>query len=778
MLKVDLHVHSKYSKKTTEWFLKRIGASESYTEPEIIYNILKNRGMDLVTITDHNSIKGCLKLKEKYPDDTFISVESTAHFPEDDCKIHILIYNIDEDIFSEIQKIRYDIYQLRDFLSKNSIAHSVAHALYSTNGKLTADHVEKLILLFNTFEGINGCRGEIYNKTLMDMLTSLTKEDIARLCSKHKIEPIGDTPWKKGFTGGSDDHAGLLLGKTYTFSETSIDINSFMDDIKHCKTLPVGSSANFYTLAFNIYKIAYDFSAKNKTINFAGGLAGELVSNILENKKPSLWKRLKLSHFRRKSSIHMLITDLIYQLRDIPEDQIEQRLAMVFDKATEISDEFIRSVFKKLKKKKELSLDSIYRSSMTAALGVFLAVPFFSSARHMFRDRYLLDDLRSRFDTIFNGKTKKIAWFTDTINDLNGVSVILKTIGKLAATKGYPLKIFGSITDKEFSDELPKNFVNTKPIFDFPLPYYNRLTIKIPSMLDMLKSVYMFAPDEIVVSTPGPVGVLGLIIGKIMNIKTVGIYHTDFTKEIYDITKDNSLSEFVEKGVNFIYNSFDEVMSPSKAYISMLVERGINPQKVTIFKRGIDVSLFKPSYSFGNTDVVNLVYAGRISKDKNLDFLMAVYNDIRNKYLDKKVRLYMIGDGPYYDKLEKRFRNKGVVFTGKLKHKELISYYNMGDLFLFPSNTDTFGMVVLEAQACGLPVMVSDIGGPKEVIIDGITGFIAKADDLKDWVEKVSYYIDLKIENSEKIESMRFASAQHIRDHFDWDNVIKELFSA
>jgi len=71
--------------------------------------------MDLVTITDHNSIKGCLKLKEKYPNDTFISMESTAHFPEDDCKVHILIYNIDEKIFSEIQKIRYDIYQLRDF---------------------------------------------------------------------------------------------------------------------------------------------------------------------------------------------------------------------------------------------------------------------------------------------------------------------------------------------------------------------------------------------------------------------------------------------------------------------------------------------------------------------------------------------------------------------------------------------------------------------------------------------------------------------------------------
>jgi len=95
--------------------------------------------------------------------------------------------------------------------------------------------VERLILLFNTFEGINGCRGEIYNRTLMDMLTSLTKEDVERLYAKYKIDPIGNTPWKKGFTGGSDDHAGMLLGKTHTFSEASFDINSFMDDIKTVK---------------------------------------------------------------------------------------------------------------------------------------------------------------------------------------------------------------------------------------------------------------------------------------------------------------------------------------------------------------------------------------------------------------------------------------------------------------------------------------------------------------------------------------------------------------
>ena len=163
MSKVDLHVHSSYSEHPSDWFLQRLGAGESYTNPLFIYRTMKERGMDYVTITDHNRIDGALLLKKKYPEDVFVSVEATAYFPEDYCKVHILIYDIDERQFEIIEQKRTNIYELRDYLKEENIVHSVAHATYSVNGLLKFHHLEKLVLLFDVFESINGGRNPINN---------------------------------------------------------------------------------------------------------------------------------------------------------------------------------------------------------------------------------------------------------------------------------------------------------------------------------------------------------------------------------------------------------------------------------------------------------------------------------------------------------------------------------------------------------------------------------------------------------------------------------------
>ena len=91
--KVDLHVHSKYSDRPSEWILRRIGAPESFVEPIELYRIAKSRGMDFVTISDHNCIDGALEIAHLA--DTFISDEVTTYFPEDGCKVHFLVCGID-----------------------------------------------------------------------------------------------------------------------------------------------------------------------------------------------------------------------------------------------------------------------------------------------------------------------------------------------------------------------------------------------------------------------------------------------------------------------------------------------------------------------------------------------------------------------------------------------------------------------------------------------------------------------------------------------------------
>ncbi|MBZ4644351.1 MAG: hypothetical protein PWQ25_2117 [Deferribacteres bacterium] len=776
MVKADLHVHSKYSKKPEEWFLRKIGASESYTEPEFLYKKLKERGMDFVTITDHNTIKGCLKLKEKFENDTFISVETTAYFTEDDCKIHILLYDITEDDFVNIQKIRYNIYELREYIFEKNIAHSVAHPLYAVNDKLTIDHVEKLILMFDNFETINGCRGEIFNNTITDILLKINKEKFDKLLNKHDLN-ISNYSWEKGFTGGSDDHSGLLMGKACTCSDFANDKESFINELKNRKTVGLGSSADFYTLAFNIYKISYDHSQKSRFIQLTGGVLEDVISNISEKKKDSFLKKLKLKNLKKKSAINMKIVELLENLKKIPETEIEYKINYTYQKASELIDEYLKLLLKKFTKKDtKITLDYVYKTFMGFLPGLFVSVPFFSSLKQSYKDHKIALQLKRDFLNENDKNYKRIAWFTDTISDLNGVSVTLKNIGFKALEYNFPIAIFGSV-DEDALKNMPKNFVNCKSILDFKLPYYKTQKLYIPSFMDMMSKVYKFGPDEIIVSTPGPIGIVGLILGKIMGIKVTGVYHTDFKSEVYEIKKDDSLAELVDKYINYFYNNFDEIKVPSEEYIDILNSRGLNNPRMTIFKRGIDTNKFLPGKLNKMDSTINLLYTGRISKDKNIDFLMDIFHVIRERFKKLKIKLFIVGDGPYLNKLKKRCNDKDIIFTGRVREKDMPEYYLLGDIFVFPSNTDTFGMSVLEAQASGLPAVVSNIGGPKEIVVDGLTGYVAKANELDDWVNKISNLIEKISTDDDFIFNMSFEAKNNIKERFEWKVVFDELLS-
>jgi predicted metal-dependent phosphoesterase TrpH len=106
IIRADLHVHSIHSERPSEWILKTLGTRESYTQPEHIYRQARERGIDLVTITDHNTIDGVLELRARYGRDILMGVEATTYFPEDGCKIHELIYGFSEGQFAEINRAR------------------------------------------------------------------------------------------------------------------------------------------------------------------------------------------------------------------------------------------------------------------------------------------------------------------------------------------------------------------------------------------------------------------------------------------------------------------------------------------------------------------------------------------------------------------------------------------------------------------------------------------------------------------------------------------------
>jgi hypothetical protein len=594
--KADLHVHSKYSEHPNDWFLKRLGAAESYTEPELIYQTAKENGMTYVTLTDHNRIDGALLLKQKHPDDVFVSVEATTYFPEDECKIHVLIYGITEKQFDEIQRLRTSIYDLREYLHQENLSHSVAHALFAVNKKLTLDHLEKLILMFDVFEGINGSRNRHSNELWMKLLKGLTPDHIDRLRSKHKIEPYCEIPWKKGFTAGSDDHAAFFISNTHTISPAK-SMQDFISSIRDKDTMAGGKHNNSQNLAFAIYKIAYDFS-KSKANQKTDTILGQLNEFIFNKKPMSLQNRLKMQIGKSRGKT----TDLQNKLMEITEQlkdhmPINQKLDIVYDKITDVSDIFFKRILTSLTIDLAKGDVNNMAKNVSASLpGIFLSLPFFSSLKHMFDNRKLIDQLFTSFNMRQKSPDdgRKILWFTDTINDLNGVSMTLQKIGRIAHAKNMPLRIVTSLPQEKISPDLPQTVMNIPCIFNTKLPFYEKLELRVPSVLKALKEFYDFEPEEIVISSPGPMGFLGLLAAKLFNIPAAGVYHTDFVSQAEQIKVDDGLVKLIRSVEQWFYSALDEVWVPTMEYMNILEARGIERIKMKIFHRGIDTEHFSP----------------------------------------------------------------------------------------------------------------------------------------------------------------------------------------
>ncbi len=785
--KADLHLHSMYSEHPSEWFLQRLGAKESYTDPETIYRMAKDRGMDFVTITDHNRIEGALILRDKYPDDTFTGVEFTTYFPEDGCKIHILVYGLGIDDFDELQRARSNIYQMRDCLTERDLVHSVAHATYPVNGILEMDHLEKLILMFNLFEGINGGRNRINNRVWTRVLDSVDENRIEDLRVRHSLEPQGRTPWIKGLTGGSDDHAGLFVGETYTQANGSTPLE-FVDSLRRLSSMPRGRSNTYQALVFAVYKIAYDFSRQNKSSN-SRNLASALTEFIFEKREFKLREKLflkKLTHSGgERANLYSIVNDLISDIRREQHGSLEKKLDMVYNRIAELTDEFVKLLVGSIRKDATSGDLVNFAANASASLpGIFLSLPFFTAVRDMFNNKELLNDLKATFNEEGEiREPRKTMWFTDTLTDLNGVSVTLRKIAQLAESRDPGVRIVTALTEDEAGDLLTENIVCLPYTESFSLPGYEKYLIKIPSILKALNIIAEYEPDEIFVSTPGPVGLTGLMIARLMSIRATGFFHTDYSRQATKIVSDESVNDVIESFIKWFFSCFDEIRVPTCQYMDILKKRGYNGDLLTRFIRGIDTDEFLPT---GNRTIEELetrdpahsvlVYTGRISRDKDLDLLIGAFRRVLEEY--PHVSLKMVGDGPYLDELREKCSDLAhVKFLGRIPNKELPELYSSSDIFVFPSDSDTFGMSVLEAQACGLPAVVSSVGGPREIIENGVTGIVARAGDMKEWIGAIEKMLQLRIYSTEKYFGMRVASRNRVLSEYDWKNIYCKLFS-
>jgi glycosyltransferase involved in cell wall biosynthesis len=745
--------------------------------------------MSFVTLTDHNTIDGALQLKAAHPHDTFVSVETTTYFPEDGCKIHLLIFGIDEKQFAEIERRRDNIYNLRDYLRENRVPCSVAHASFSINGKLTPGHLEKLLLLFNVFEGINGARPSFANNIWKETLETLTPSSISSLSLQYGITPWGDAPWMKGFTGGSDDHAGFFIGATATCAPAET-VDEFLSAIADGRTNAMGRHNDFKGMAFSIYKIAWDFYKHRSEGDGAVNDFLKDISGLIFDRKPlgaKNWltlQHLKLKKNEKNGAVVRFFEEITAGLgtKGLSLDEQHER---IYQSIATLVDDYFGMIFKSAEK--DLRKGNAFKliKDLSAALpGIFLSMPFLSTLHHMASNRSVLEQCFERVagERLTSRKEKRVLWFSDTLNELNGISETLASMLSCADDCGKPVMQVVAIPDSDVPVKRRHEVLNLPFIYEWKPAFYDTLTIRFPSLLKSLEIIQRYGPDEIIISTPGPVGLTGLLAAKLLSLKCTAIYHTDFTRQAALFLGDDTMTNLTETYMRWFHSQVDTIRVPTGRYITMLGDRGYQTEKMKLFKRGINADTFRFSeegrkrireeLGLGAGPV--FLWAGRVGKEKSLDLLAGAYKDALR--WNGALTLIIAGDGPIVAEVKADFADcPRVIFTGRIPHDTLPWWYSAADAFVFPSVTDTFGMVVLEAQACSLPALVSDIGGPQEIIENGKTGYVVRAHDREAWADAIVHMAEMTEREPERHLEMRYFARKRIEENATWKEAVFDL---
>ncbi|MFO8048258.1 MAG: glycosyltransferase [Desulfosudaceae bacterium] len=766
-MKADLHVHSKYSTRPAYWILQKLGCSESYVEPATLYRIARQKGMRFVTITDHNTIAGSLEIA--HLPDAFISEEVTTYFPESGCKVHVLVLDITESQHADISRARGSIYDLVDYLNQQAITHVVAHPLFAVNDRLTPGLFEQILLLFKNFE-VNGTRDEYQNKILLDVLRYLTPEHVERLACKHDLTPAGSAPWEKNLTGGSDDHSGFHIARTHTLVEQAGSLKDFLRAVDEGRTQVCGDACQPRILAHTLYSIAYQFynrkfnlerlKKEDEFISFidsalnAQGCIPQPFDSGQAGKPDIRWSKAgkkegpagTLSSFCEQAARKVL--------RDFPEFQrmakgndvsTQQRVTLCYRFVDQAADEILARLCDSAME--QLSSGNFFDVfQMIGAGGALYAMlaPYFIAYGVFTKDRQAC---RTVFERLYTGTGQdepvRVAHFTDTLHDINGVAGTLKQQAEIAAQMDRHMTLITC-----GPQERRPGFETFAPIGTFDMPEYTDLKLYYPPLLKMTDFCYAQKFNRIHIATPGPVGLAALAIARILQLPVYGTYHTSLPQYVGQLTGDTGLEDLTWRYMVWFYNHVDLVFVPSRATGEELIERGISPEKIKFYKRGINTSFYHPGKRNGffkrrfqmDDNTLKLLYVGRVSKEKNLDQLIRIMEIIVPAH--PGVSLIVVGDGPYLQEMKSRCRDLPVNFTGFMDGEDLSQAYAGSDVFVFPSTTDTFGNVVLEAQASGVPVIVTDKGGPGENLISGRTGFVVPAGDIDAFVEKISLLIN------------------------------------
>jgi glycosyltransferase involved in cell wall biosynthesis len=826
--RVDLHCHSAASNKPAEAMLGAIKCPECYSDPMEVYQQAKARGMDFVALTDHDTLAGVQKIV--HLGDVLMGEELTCWFPEDQCKLHLLVYGIGDEQHARLQALARNIYEVAGYIEANQLAHSVAHPLYRQNDRLERWHLERLLLLFKGFECLNGAHSPLHREAFEPVLDNLTQDQVEKLAIKHSLPARWPQPWIKARTAGSDDHGLLNIGRAWTeFPPEAATVADLLNCLRQGRCMPGGEAGSSPKLAHTFYSVAVRYYGRTllepsgEKPNLAAALlqtfAGErkmpgkaeLASLVVRgkikkwsakisrpfvgrgtagaegrlsaagdskeikslsgseavaipakaptgtaainmgeapmprgnskldfagnpNSSAKLLQRLFLNACRERLADHPDLQDVL--AKGLP--PLGEHEAM-FDFVNAINRDMSRGIADSITSSLDhASFSGLFEGVGAIAAQQFVLAPYYFALFHQNKERHLLREITGRTETK-RAEDLKICLFTDTLDETNGVARFIGDIATRAHHRGLDLSVCTSGMEEGRSIPGRRNFI---PLLSRPMPCYESLSLNLPPILEIMEWADRQQFDAVHVSTPGPVGVAGWLVSKMLRVPLLGTYHTDFPAYVEKLTGDHRVTSGARAYMQWLYRQMAGVFSRSNAYRFKLQELGVADSQMHALPQAIDTAVFNS----GKRDVniwadlnvdrpLRLLYVGRVSVEKNLPLLAATFKRLCSMRAD--VALVIAGEGPYLQEMKRELAGLPATFLGSCTDAQLVPLYCSADLFVFPSRTDTLGQVVMEAQACGLPVVVSNEGGPREIVEEGQTGLVLSDDSPTGWANAI-----------------------------------------
>ncbi len=379
-------------------------------------------------------------------------------------------------------------------------------------------------------------------------------------------------------------------------------------------------------------------------------------------------------------------------------------------------------------------------------------------------------------------KNLRVAFFPDSFLEINGAAMTSQRLVGYAAKNGHPfLCIYAGKKNEVTQDgsvthlSLKRSPVSFKLDEDLAYdPLFQRHTNRV------LRELVKFRPDVLHITGLNDVSIIGAYMGWKLQIPVLGSWHTNIHEfaahrlaKTFSFLPDSAASKItglaekqILRGSILYYKIPKVILAPNQELIDLL-SKGTE-RKAFLMIRGVDTEIFSPARRTVRDGIFRFGFVGRLRAEKNVGLLV----ELEKKLIaagKTNFRFLIVGEGSEREFLEKNLKH--AEFTGFLDGERLSEAYANMDVFVFPSKTDTFGNVIQEANASGVPSIVTGQGGPKFIVREGETGFVAK--DLKDFVR---FSIEL-IDNAEKLAKMKRAAREFALSR-SWDAVFEKVYRA